>query len=57
MVRNKEKNRQYSKERKKYRHQMLEYRLKLESLNQKLLECVDVANEAAKSGLSFPEHR
>lgn len=52
-----ERNPQYSKEIKKHEHQMLEYRMKLESLNQKLLEFSDLANEAAKSGLSFPEHR
>jgi hypothetical protein len=52
-----EKNHQYGKEIKEYEHQILEYRTKLERLNQKILEFADIANEAAKSGLSFPEHR
>jgi hypothetical protein len=48
---------QYQKERAQYEHQMLEYRMKFESLSQKILKIIDVANEAAQSGLLFPEHR
>jgi hypothetical protein len=48
---------QYKKAVVQYERQMIEYKVKLESLGQKLLEFTDVANEAAKSGLSFPEHR
>ena len=57
-ARDKEQNNdQYLKAITQYNRQMLEYEIKLKSLSQKLLEFADVANEAAKSGLSFPEHR
>jgi hypothetical protein len=50
-------NEQYLKEITQYKRQMLEYEIKLKSLSQKLLEFADLANEAAKGGLSFPAHR
>jgi len=57
-ARDKEQNNdQYLKAITQYNRQMLEYEIKLKSLSQKLLEFADVANEAAKGGLSFPEHR
>jgi Arc-like DNA binding domain len=52
-----EKEDQYRKELDEYEHQKLVYKMKLESFHQKLLELLDVANEAAEAGLALPEHR
>jgi hypothetical protein len=47
----------YRKEWLQYEHQIFEYQTKFESLSQKLLKIIDVADEATQSGLLFPEHR
>jgi Arc-like DNA binding domain len=48
---------QYLEEQSRYENQILEYQEKLKKISQKMLEFADVANEAAKNGLSFPKHR
>jgi len=48
---------QYQREITQYDHQMQQHRQDQRALKKKLIEFADVANEAAKIGLSFPKHR
>jgi hypothetical protein len=48
---------QYQKATDGYERQLAEYKEKLESLSRKLLDLSELANEAAKTGLSFPDRR
>jgi hypothetical protein len=48
---------QYQKAIDRYERQLAEYKEKLESLSRKQLDLSELANEAAKTGLSFPDRR
>jgi hypothetical protein len=48
---------QYQRKKAQYDHQMQQCQQNLRANSQKLIEFADVANEAAKSGFSFPKHR
>jgi hypothetical protein len=48
---------QYQKAIDRYERQLAEYKEKLESLSRKQLDLSELANEAAKTGLSLPDRR
>lgn len=48
---------QYQKTIDRYERQFAEYKERLESLSRKLLNLSELANEAAETGLSFPDRR